>query len=284
MRDLANLRRRLKDSLRSLLEPPPVHPPIVRANIAQIAYGSILKSKNILVTGGSSGIGFAIASKCLSEGANVIITGRNREKLNTAFIKLDNSNAYQIEWDISNISLIPSKLDECRQKLGNDLDALVNNAGLLLPQSFFSTNQETWTETYRINSMAPFFLTQNITDNWVRLSRKGKVINISSTGGFLGAPYPYRMTKWDLVGFTAGIAEILAPHGILVNGIAPGRTATKMLNKQSAEDLYDSYQPLKRFALPLEIAELAVFLLSDAANYIVGQTIIIDGGYTLKSS
>jgi 3-oxoacyl-[acyl-carrier protein] reductase len=116
------------------------------------------------------------------------------------------------------------------------------------------------------------------------MARRGKVINISSTGGFLGASYPYRMTKWDLVGFTAGIAEILAPYGILVNGIAPGRTATKMLDKQSTDNLYDSYQPLKRFALPLEIAELAIFLLSDASNYIIGQTIIVDGGYTLKTS
>ena len=168
--------------------------------------------------------------------------------------------------------------------LGSELDVLVNNAGILLPQSFLDTSQDVWDKTYAVNSKAPFFLTQAVTDNWIRSSRKGKVINISSTGGFLGAPYPYRMTKWDIVGFTAGIAEILAPHGILVNGIAPGRTATKMLDREYPDNLYDNFQPLKRMALPLEIAELAVFLLSDAANYIVGPTIILDGGYTLKSS
>ena len=284
MRHLLSL---IKKTLKNPKLPSPVKPemdPTVEVSIAQIWHGSLLKSKNILVTGGSSGIGLAIATKCLAEGANVVITGRNREKLQVALNKLDNPKAYCLEWDVSDISLISNKLDACREILGNDLDALINNAGVLMPQSFFSTNQEIWNETYKTNSMAPFFLTQQVTENWMRCSRKGKVINISSTGGFLGAPYPYRMTKWDLVGFTAGIAEILAPHGILVNGIAPGRTATKMLGKECSDNLYDVYQPLKRMALPLEIAELAVFLLSDAANYIVGQTIIVDGGYTLKSS
>ena len=90
------------------------------------------------------------------------------------------------------------------------------------------------------------------------------------------------MTKWDVVGFTQSLGLSLSPHGIIVNGIAPGRTATDMLGIDPQGDLHDSRQPLRRFGLPAEVAELAVFLLSDAANYIVGQTIICDGGYTLR--
>ena len=91
------------------------------------------------------------------------------------------------------------------------------------------------------------------------------------------------MTKWDVAGLTAGLGKLLSPHGIIVNGIAPGRIATEMLNRGKENNFYDVYQPVKRIGLPEEIAELAIFLMSDAANYIVGQTIVCDGGYTLQA-
>jgi len=92
------------------------------------------------------------------------------------------------------------------------------------------------------------------------------------------------MTKWDIAGLTQGLGIKLAPYGIIVNGIAPGITATNMLpgylNRK--ENVYCSQNPIKRFSFPEEIAELAIFLISDAGNFIVGQTIICDGGYSLK--
>lgn len=86
-----------------------------------------------------------------------------------------------------------------------------------------------------------------------------------------------------MIGLTEGLGMHLSPHGIIVNGIAPGRTATGMLGQTDQSNIYDDKQPLARFGLPEEIAEVAVFLMSDAANYIVGQTIICDGGYSLKA-
>lgn len=255
---------------------------VVHAQIVQISYGSLLHSRNVLVTGGSAGIGLAIAKKAIKEGAKVVITGRSADRLANAAAAIDSPALSTLVWDVKDISAISQKLAECQQLLGGSINVLVNNAGLLVSQTFFTTTEAGWEETYSVNSKGPFFLTQALSQDWINNRQRGKIINICSTGGFLGAPYPYRMTKWDMVGFTKGVAEILAPHGIIVNGIAPGRTATDMLNRSATADLTDSHQPLKRMATPEEIAEIAIFLMSDATNYIVGHTIICDGGYTLK--
>jgi len=188
-----------------------------------------------------------------------------------------------LAWDVSNIPLQEEKLAEAMRLAGGGLDVLVNNAGILLPQSYFSTTEEVWDKTYAVNSKGVFFLTQGLSERWIKNKQPGKIINISSTSGFLGAICPYPMTKWDIVGLTSGLGKLLSPYGIIVNGIAPGRTATEMLNRNPDSNIYDTFQPVKRMGLPVEVAELAVFLMSDAANYIIGQTIICDGGYTLKA-
>lgn len=251
-------------------------------NISQISYGEILKGKRVLVTGGSSGIGFAIAKKCLSEGAQVVITGRHLDKLEIAKTALKSPLLHILEWDISDVSLIDVKLSKAFSLLQGSLDILVNNAGILVDESFPNVSEFCWDITYATNSKAMYFLTQSICKHWIKTKVTGKVLNISSTGGFFAANNIYRMTKWDIVGFTQALGLSLSPHGIIVNGIAPGRIATKMLKIDSEGNMYDSHQPLERFGHPTEIAELALFLMSDAANYIVGQTIICDGGYTLK--
>ncbi len=255
---------------------------VTQVNIAQINYGGILKGKRVLITGGSAGIGMAIAKKCLSEGATVVITGRNEAKLQSAASELHSPFLKTLAWDVSDISVIDQKLAECIALLGGHLNGLVNNAGILLDQSFFTATEDVWDKTYAVNSKGVFFLTQKVSGWWIKNKQLGKIINMSSTGGFLGAPYPYRMTKWDIVGLTKGLGATLSPYGIIVNGIAPGRIATEMLGRNDSDNIYDTLQPIKRMGLPEEIAELAVFLMSDAANYIVGQTILCDGGYTLK--
>ena len=255
---------------------------ITQVNIAQISYGEILKGKRILITGGGAGIGLAIAKKCLSEGASVVITGRNSKKISAVIRELDSSFIYGVTWDVSDISLIEGKLKECADLLGGNIDIVVNNAGVLLEQRFFSVTEEVWDQTYAVNSKGVFFLSQAVGKEWVESKVRGKIINISSTSAFYGAAVPYGMTKWDIAGLTEGLGKKLAPYGIIVNGIAPGRTATAMLGKESSDNVYDSLTSAKRFGLPEEIAELAAFLMSDAANFIVGRTIVCDGGYTLK--
>ena len=252
-------------------------------NIAQIQHGEILKGKRVLVTGGSAGIGLAIAKKCLSEGAIVVITGRDTAKLERVRLKLENPNLHTLVWDAGDISVIDNKLQETANLIGGNLDVLVNNAGVLLAQSFFTTSESIWDQTYAVNSKGLFFLSQKLSRNWIDAKVKGKIVNIASSGSIFGATFPYRMTKWDVAGLTHGLGKLVSPHGIIVNGIAPGRIATGMLNREDEDNFYDTHQPVERIGLPEEVAELAIFLMSDAANYIVGQTIVCDGGYTLNA-
>jgi len=256
------------------------------ADISMINYGEILKGRNVLITGGSSGIGLCIAKKCIQQGASVIITGRNEVKLKQAINEVNNPLLKSMAWDVSNVSQSFENILKTKKLLGGDIDILVNNAGVLSAEDFPNVTEEVWDKIYATNSKGVFFLTQSLCSQWMKEDKNKlkKVINISSQGGFVGATYPYRMTKWDVAGLTQGLGIRLAPYGIIVNGIAPGITATSMLPEclNQKRNIYCSQNPLKRFAFPEEIAELALFLMSNAGNFIVGQSIVCDGGYSLK--
>jgi 3-oxoacyl-[acyl-carrier protein] reductase len=256
------------------------------ANIAYINHGAILKGKKILITGGSSGIGLSIARKCLNEGATVIITGRNDSKLKSIKASEGNESLKIMVWDVSIVRDMHEKLEEAETALGGEIDILINNAGIVNGVPFSNVTEEVWDKVYATNSKGLFFLTQTLCNKWIKNKSNitKKVINISSQGGFVGATYPYRMTKWDVAGLTQGLALKLIPHGIIVNGIAPGITATSALPfiLEQKENIYSARTPSRRYALPEEMAELAIFLMSDAANFIVGQTIVCDGGYSIN--
>ncbi len=256
---------------------------VAKIQINQIKYGEILIDRNVLVTGGSSGIGLAIAKKCISEGAEVVITGRNEDKLKRAKEAIDSDRLKVMVWDHGNIAICRENLRKCVSLFrSNRLDVLVNNAGVCLqPLGFFATTEATWDQTYAVNSKGLFFLTQAFCDDCLKKKQSAKVVNISSQGGLLPAPHPYRMTKWDIIGLTRGLGQQLAPHGIIVNGVAPGMIATEMIQRDS-ENVYSNLQPIQRLGVPEEVAELVLFLISGAADNIVGQTIICDGGYTSK--
>lgn len=259
---------------------------IAKVAIATPFYDNILKGKNILITGGSSGIGFSIAKKCLNSGGRVIITGRNEDKLKTAVESLSSERCYYIAWDISKISEIASYLTKCEEILCGEIDVLVNNAGIAPKKFFGAVDEDEWEKIYNTNLKGNYFLTQEIVKRWRSISFKDykKIINISSQGGYVGATYPYRMTKWDVRGLTEGLGKMLIGDHIIVNGIAPGVVKTSMqeFSLDQGDNLFCKQNPLGRVILPEEIAELALFLISDASNSIVGQTIVCDGGYTLK--
>lgn len=254
--------------------------------IAKIDYGQILRGKSVLITGGSAGIGFSIAKKFVGEGASVIITGRDKEKLAAAAHEINSLNLRTIVWDAADFAITEQKLNECRLLLNGDIDILVNNAGIVNGAQFPDVHEETYDAIYLINHKSLFFLSQAVYKNWISERPKNlkKIINISSQGGFVGATYPYRMTKWDIAGLTQGLGVKLAPHGVIVNGIAPGIIATAMQPStlKQGENNFCVLNPLGRFALPDEIAELALFLAGDASNFIIGQTIVCDGGFSIK--
>lgn len=254
--------------------------------VACPVYGEILKGTVALITGGGSGIGLAIAKKFVACGARVIITGRTESKLQSVIAELGKDVAKYIVWDVTDVSSVHEKLVTCRDAFGADIDILVNNAGVAPSKFFGDVDEEEWDRIYDTNLKGVYFLSQAIAKEWKSApsSRVRKILNISSQGGFVGATYPYRMAKWDLRGLTEGLGKLLAPDNILVNAIAPGVVKTEMqrFSLEQGDNLYTNQNPLKRVCLPEEVAELAIFLCSDTANFIVGQTIVCDGGYSLK--
>lgn len=255
-------------------------------NIVTTSNEDLLQEKLILITGGSTGIGNSLAKKCLGCGATVIVTGRKKSRLIEAFKEFSNSKLHCIEWDISDIDIIDKKYAEIYRIFNKHPDILVNNAGILEGSQFLNVTESSWDKVYSVNSKGLFFITQKIVKEWTRKKNRStkKVINISSQAAFVGATYPYRLSKWDVEGFTRGLALKFINKNIIVNGIAPGIVATNMQKNLYIDDknYYTDLNPSKRLALPEEISELALFLISDRSNFIVGHTILCDGGYSLK--
>ena len=259
---------------------------ISSVTITTPSYDEILKDKCILITGGSSGIGLAIAKKCAESGAKVIITGRNESRLKDACMLIGLSDCKYLVWDIANIDDIQTNLLKSKELYNKEIDVLVNNAGIAPSKFFGEVDELEWDRIYDINLKGNYFLTQELVKSWRSLSFLGykKIINISSQGGYVEYTYPYRMTKWGIIGLTEGLGKELIKDNIIVNGIAPGIVKTSMqeFSLNQGDNLFTNQNPIKRVCLPEEIAELALFLISDTSNFIIGQTIVCDGGYILK--
>jgi NAD(P)-dependent dehydrogenase (short-subunit alcohol dehydrogenase family) len=254
---------------------------VAYVNISQINYNRILVGKRVLVTGGSSGIGYAIAKKCLEEGARVIITGRNIQKLNVVSKELGCDNLEVIEWDVSDSKIAKEKIEEIDHILGG-LDIVFNNAGVYTSKLFLEVEEKDWDTVLDINTKGLFFVCQATAEYFLEKSKGGKIINIASNRGILGDHGPYGVSKWGVIGLTKGLGRDLISKGIIVNGIAPGITATNINGINVEENAFSDEPRNKRIGLPEEIAELALFLASDAANNIVGEVIVCDGGASLR--
>ena len=258
---------------------------IVHVNVTSSSAHCLLKDKVALVTGGTRGIGFAIAKKFVSEGAIVVITGRDEETLKNSVKKLSSSMVHYVVWDAVDFDSYKKNVSSLVEKFG-DIDILVNNAGQYKPSDFLTCDVKTWESLYRTNSESTFFMCQVFCRLWLKTQggKTRKIINISSQGGFTTANNAYRMTKWDIRGLTEWLGYSYSKNGIIVNGIAPGIIMTDMQPKyvEFPDNYYTADNPTRRLGLPIEIAELALFLASDVSNFIVGQTILCDGGYTLK--
>jgi 3-oxoacyl-[acyl-carrier protein] reductase len=257
--------------------------------ISYLSQGLLLKDKLVLITGGGSGIGKSIAFVALQQGAEVIITGRNETKLIETIKEFKNNGFDKVSyfiWDISQIEEISQKIRQLIKKAGKQIDVLVNNAGSQPNEFFPDVTEQEWNRIYDVNSKGTFFMCQEFSKYWISqgLEKQHKIINISSQGGFVGATYPYRMSKWDIVGLTRGLGASLIKKNIIVNAIAPGVVRTEMQKRyyEQGDNIYCGINPINRFAFPEEIAHLAIYLISDLSNFIVGQTIVCDGGFILK--
>ncbi len=257
---------------------------IIKVNIAQIEYGGILKDKKILITGGSRGLGFEIAKKCLKEQAKVTITGRNMESLQQAKHQLgDPKDLYLLEHDIKDYKKDDEAIYKARAMMGG-IDILLNNAGISVHNiDYSSCTEEMWDDQMDTNLKGTYFLTQAFLKYYNSVGKQsGKIINMVSERGLYGDDVPYGLGKRALISYTEGLAKKLIGRGIRVNAIAPGVTATEMTGYDPEGNLFRPYCVGRRVLLAEEISEVAVFLMSDASNSISGQVIACNEGNTLR--
>lgn len=261
---------------------------VTNINVSKIDYHGALfpDTTLVLVTGGSSGIGLEIAKRMHEEGATVVITGRNEDKLNAVCKEVGSPRFFSLKWDVKDVECISAQIDSIEKMTGKHIGILVNNAGTYARTHFPNTTSTDWDEVYLTNLKGLYFLTQHVVKLWMTRQNEGihKVVNIASQGGFVGANNAYRMTKWDIRGFTKHLGQTYSKFGIIANAIAPGIIKTNMQPEfqKQGDNVYTDLNPANRIGLPTEIAELALFLSSQASNFIVGETICCDGGYNIK--
>jgi len=256
--------------------------PVIKAEVPVLSSSELLKGRMALITGGSSGIGFSIAKSFLTAGGGVIITGRNKEKLDKALKELGNEDrVFGFVMDNSTVGLFEESLKEILVTISTKdfkkIDILVNNAGV----NSFGMPKATELDYDKVmdtNLKGTYFLSQTFASYMVRNGIKGNILNIASASCLRPADSPYILSKWGIRSLTLGMAKSLGKYGITVNGIAPGPTATPMMQISSNSDIALSRLPLGRFILPEEIANMAVVLVSNMGRSIMGDMVMMTGG------
>lgn len=181
--------------------------------------------------------------------------------------------------DVTDVKLIESKLEKAFNLFEEKrIDILVNSAGLGVKSNFYNMTEEEFDKIINTNLKGTYFMTQIMSKLMIKNSIPGHILNISSSSALRPAWTPYEISKWGVRGFTLEAADLLALKGIIVNAIAPGPTATPMLQKNENDNIYVDSNCVNRMTLPNEIAALAVYMCSDLGNMIIGDTFYVTGG------
>lgn len=256
-----------------------------KVEVAQINYGGILSGKTIVVTGGGRGLGYAMAKKFISEGANVVISGRKEDTLKTAVGELG-ANCQYVVYDVTDVEHTKEFLKKCQTMLGGRIDCLVSNAGLSLHENHFANvTVDGFDKQFNTNFRGGYFLGKEFLE--MKLSRRetsGQLLFISSETGNQCYDIPYGMTKAALNTLTRALSRRVYQSGIRVNAIAPGVTLSDMTKDyaEASDGNMTRNCASGRIFLPEEIAEVASFLLSDASICISGEIIHCNAGNHLK--
>ena len=245
-----------------------------------------LAGKVALVTGGGSGLGHAIARGLAEAGATVILNGRRRDKLEEAVGALRQSGlrAGFAAFDVTDSAAVNAGIAATAAQRGA-IDVLVNNAGMQHRQPIEEFSDAEWQKLMDTNLNSAFYVSRAVIPA-MKARRAGKVINICSVLSFISRPtiVPYAASKGGLAMFTKGMAVELASHNVQVNGIAPGFYKTEMNTALFTNPEFDSWvckrTPAARWGDPEELVGAAVFLASAASNYVNGQIVCVDGGFT----
>ena len=234
-----------------------------------------------LITGASRGLGRAAAARLLERGASVAINVRDRARAEATVSELGGTS-FAVPGDLEKEGVAESLVERTIAEFGR-LDVLVNNAALPLTTRFEQITPDEWRRAVEVNLTAPFILTRAAVPT-MKAQRYGRIVNISSTAGrmvsTLGGAH-YTATKTGLLGLTRASAKELGIHGITVNAVCPGMIDTELTRESASDELLEritaSY-PIPRMGTALEVADVICFLASEAAGYITGATLDINGG------
>lgn len=241
-----------------------------------------LKGKMALVTGGSRGIGRAVALAFVKAGANVALCARDLTKaeLVAEEARALGVEALAIKADIAHSAEVEALVQTCLGKFGR-LDILVNNAGIVKDALVVRMKDEDWDRVLEVNLRGAFYSIRSALKPMMK-QRGGRIINIASVVGVMGnvGQANYVAAKAGLIGLTKAVAREAASWGITVNAVAPGFIETDMVASlpEKVRQAYLEQIPLKRLGSPEEVAAVVCFLASDAASYITGQVIHVNGG------
>lgn len=242
--------------------------------------------RKALVTGASRGIGYAIAKKLAQNGDKIVITGRKKETLERVAKELG-QNVFPMVWDAAEFDKADEKVREAAGQLGG-LDIVVNNAGIFArrsewdKKSLLKTTVKEWQDVIDVNASAVFFTMQASVNYMLENGVKGNILNITSVAGEEPVFGAYGGSKILATGLTRGWGKMFASDGITINGIAPGPVATEMNNWHEGDSMKHDRIPYGRFATVDEVAALAMYLLEEKAKMICGETVIIDGAYSIR--
>ncbi len=248
---------------------------------------NLLKGKTALVTGGTAGIGMAIAKEFASQGAYVAIFGTNALRGDNVVSEMkalpgcDGASFYKV--DVSSFSQVEEAIKQILSER-EKVDILVNNAGITRDQLLMKMTEEDWDQVMAVNVKSCYNTCRVLTRQFLR-AKKGKIINIGSVVGIKGnaGQVNYAASKAAMNGLTKALARELASRNIQVNCIAPGFISTPMTDGMTEEQRIATLAeiPLGRMGSPEEIAKTALFLASEMSDYITGQVIAVDGGMVM---
>ena len=270
--------RKIKNVIKVVLErsQPKI---IVQPTLVDLAPNELLKGHAVLVTGGTSGIGYAIAKACLGAGADVVITSRDESRAESAVAKIKqetlHENIYGISLDLIDVHSFEETISRVNTLLSSKVDMLVNNAGIA--SSNVTDSNVNFDMILQSNLKGTYFLSITFAEYLRKEGISGHILNIASSSSLRPAITPYGLSKWGIRGLTLGLAKKYIKNNIVINGIAPGPTATPMLNR-TIDDISNTRNPIDRLILPEEVASMAVVLLSGIGNSVVGDIVYMSGG------
>lgn len=238
--------------------------------------GKLLENKTALIIGGSGGIGSEIAKSFVDNGCSVVVTGTNKDKLK-GICDIYGEKSHYVLADVTKIGEIERLILEAGEILGM-IDIFVHCAGVHCHDAFGKVTEQTWDNVMDVNLKSVYFSCQKISRYMIENHIKGHILTVSSASSAKPGWTPYEISKNGVKALTLGFADKLINYGIVVNSIAPGPVSTLMLGKNDTSDITWSGNPTGRMSTPAEIANWALFMVSDMGNMIVGDTFYVSGG------